>query len=628
MGRSRTTIDVSASGGRETVGRRESSTRTIVVVGSGRWVEVTAAGLAAAAIRRDGYGLLSAAQAGTSRLSGPGFAVVHHLSTGPRELVVAATGQTPDWSQIIERSDQLVVATTAAAAGSDAGHLRALQARGGRAAELVSGAVVVVAGADLALGREAGAFAGLARATVAVPHDPGAPTDPLQPSPLPPATRGAWDRAAELVGSDEVPLEDADTQPRIDVRSLMAEAPATDAPTSGQTGTWIEGPPRPKRRRWILLAIAAALIAVLALTPFVLGGGWPWGGPSAAPSGVSPVTPVQGWTDQATWVSPDLASGEEAPTVLVSGDAVITASEGTSSPELLALSSTDGAELWSSPIDGALTGPPQLITWQDKPAVVAATSNELYLWADLEGEAPAPRTWSFTEADVRLVPGSPVPLLANEETLTALVLTGDGLQRRSLPSGGQPIAADAEGQVMSVGPSGHWWSSTDDGQVSDGTLLTPPVYGSLPGRVLGVGGTTLVVNWTRNNRATYLAGYDITNGMNLTWKTTVQGRVDLGDFDTSPDGTWAAVGTQAVDLSSGETTPLADDWQTVRVLDDRAWGTKHAVDKGGAARPLDEPIGDPAGVPVAVTDSGLGLIVAAEDGGALRIYALQPDPDA
>src|SRR5690606_35120529 len=175
-------------------------------------------------------------------------------------------------------------------------------------------------------------------------------------------------------------------------------------------------------------------------------------------------------------------------------------------------------------------------------------------------------------------------------------------RRRALPSGGQPMAADLDGRVLSVGSAGHWWSSGDDGEVSDGTLLTPPAYGALPGAVLGVGGTTLVVNWTRNNRTTHLTGYDVTDQMEPTWTTTVPGRVTVGDFDVAPDGSWAAAGTVAVDLGTGAKEPLGQQWQTIRVTDERAWSRDAAAtSKGASTAPLPEPVADADGVPIAVT---------------------------
>lgn len=615
------------------MGQGQSAERTIVVIGEGSIATTTATMLAAAAIRREGYSLLTTS--GPAAPSGPGLVMVHRLSRGTHSLVIATATYPLHWSQIVERADQVVVASTTAEVTSAAAKLQVLHGWGGAASSLAARTVVVLARADAshpAPSEVTSRFASLARATLVVPHDSRMHADPLQQGTLPQASRTAWDGVMRVVGEDELSEDEMDTQPRIDVRDLFAGTPGGAPAPGAPANTWGGPRPTPRRGRWALVAVAVAVVVALGATPFVIAGGLPWGGDSAGGApGLSPVDPVHGWTSQAEWASPEIAAGDSAPTALVAEGAAITTTGDSAAPHLTALRTSDGAQLWSSPIAAALTGPPQLITWEDEPAVVAATANELYLWRHLgvEDETPTPQTWSFTEADVTLVAGSPVPLLANEETLTALVLHDGSLRRRALPSGGQPMAADLDGRVLSVGSAGHWWSSGDDGEVSDGTLLTPPAYGALPGAVLGVGGTTLVVNWTRNNRTTHLTGYDVTDQMEPTWTTTVPGRVTVGDFDVAPNGSWATAGTVAVDLGTGAKEPLGQQWQTIRVTDERAWSRDAAAtSKGASTAPLPEPVADADGVPIAVTGKGLGLIVASEGDGPSRIYALQPDPDA
>lgn len=614
----------------------QSAERTVVVIGEGSLGVTTAGMLASAAIRREGWSLLAPGAPTPPGTPTPppgrgGVTVVHRLARGNRGLVIATAAIPLHWAEVLDRADQVVIATTTADHESAATKLMALRGWGGDAAELASGAVVVLTRADPshpAPSEVVPRFRGLARSTLVVPHSAQASTDPLQQSTVPPAARTAWDGVIQLVGHDEVSEDEMDTQPRIDVRDLFAGQPGA-TPGSGPT-PFAPARPTHRRGRWALLAVAAALVVALAAIPFVLGGGLPWGQDSAATPGLAPVDPVHGWTSQAEWVSPDIAARGLPPTVLVAQGAAITTTGDATSPDLTALSTADGEQLWTSPIDGELTAPPQLISWLDQPAVVAATATDLYLWTDLASaeRAPSPRTWSFTETGMRLVPGSPVPLLASEDTLTALVLHDGSLRRRSIPSGGRPIAADFEGRVLSVASTGHWWSSDADGELTDGKLLAPPSYGSLPGDILGVAGTTLVVNWSRNNRTTHLAGYDVMDQMDETWTSTVPGRVRIDDFDVAPDGTWATAGTVALDLATGKDKDLGDDWQTVGMAGDRAWSRTDVTDRTGRTTPLPEPVADPTGVPVAVTGNGLGLIVASEAGGPARIYALRPDPDA
>lgn len=346
---------------------------------------------------------------------------------------------------------------------------------------------------------------------------------------------------------------------------------------------------------------------------------------SASPTGPAPVEPVDGWSDEAEWVSPALTKGNNSP-VLVAGSTIITTTSTSLGTELTALRAEDGERLWSDPIDGTLTGPPQLITHDDEPAVIAATENTLMLWSGLgtEGEAPEPETWDFTEAEVTLVEGSPVPLLANEETLTALVLVDDELTKRTFPSETRPLAADEKGRVMAVRDTGHWYAMTHESAKPEATLLKPPIIGSLVRDVLGTAGDTLVVSWSDGSGRSRLVGYDMTASMKPTWETPVRGRPKAEDFSASPDGGWAIVGNLAVDTATGETEQLPRDWKTLGITDDRAWSRTHVVTEDGRVEALDDGVEDRDGLPVAVTSDGLGLVVAAEDGKSPQIHALKP----
>lgn len=396
-------------------------------------------------------------------------------------------------------------------------------------------------------------------------------------------------------------------------------------PTDDETSE-DEAPARRPGRRWLIAVVAA--VVVISLVLLVCLGGRALvssGGDEAAPTGPAPVEPVDGWSTKAEWVSPALTKGNNSP-VLVTGSRVITTTSTAKGTELTAMDAEDGERLWSSPIDGSLTGPPQLITHDDEPAVIAATGNTLMLWSDLdtEGEAPTPETWDFTEAEVELVQGSPVPLLANEETLTALVLVGDELKKRTFPSSTRPIAADAKGRVMALRDSGHWYAMEHASTVPEPSLLKPPIMGSLVRDVLGTSGNTLVVSWSDGSKRSRVVGYDMTASMKPLWETPVRGRPEAGDFAASPKGDWATVDTMSVDTGTGEVEQLPRDWKTLGITEDRAWSRTHVADKDGRVTALEDEVEDRAGLPVAITPDGLGLVVAAEEGKSPQIHALRP----
>lgn len=424
-------------------------------------------------------------------------------------------------------------------------------------------------------------------------------------------------------GEAATDVEDAPFDMRDALGTAVAEPDSAGAETP--EGAWWTRDPR-------AAAIIAAILAVALLVATFFAGGALLGpgpeGPFTAPSGQAPVEPVAGWTQQADWISPELATaGQGAPPARVDGRIITTATT-TSGPALVAIRAEDGTREWVTPIEGDLTGPPTVITRGDEPAVVAATDHSLIVWpgSGAAGDPPAPRTWDFTEAGLELVPGSPVPLLANTETLTARVLVDDRLERVTLRSGTTPITAREDGTVISVGPDGHWVAQSPGEDPSEATLLQPPAFGALVDAVLGTAGSTLVVSWTHDDERSYLAGYD-TGAMELQWKTSVRGHPTREAFHASPDGEWAVVGSTALDLGTGEGERLPRGWETIAVTNERAWSSEDVVTRGGKVSPLDEAVADIAGVPVMVTADGLGIVLAT-DGDAARMYALRPDDGA
>lgn len=410
----------------------------------------------------------------------------------------------------------------------------------------------------------------------------------------------------------------------------VAPQPQQAAPQSHPAAPQTEDEPegRPRRRPWLIAIAAAALVVGLVAVAALAGRALLSGDDDeAVPSGPAPVEPVDGWSSTAEWVSPAVAKGKNSP-VLVSGSTVITVTSTSRGPELTAMDADDGTRLWSSKIDGKLTGPPQLITHDDEPVVVAATENTLMRWSDLEtegeNEPKTPETWDFTEAEVELVEGSPVPLLANEETVTALVLVGDELKKRTFPSDTTPVAADDKGRVTALRDSGHWYAVDHATRLPEATLLEPPMMGSLVRDVLGTVGSTVVVSWSAGGGTSRVVGYDMTASMKPLWETSVDGNPEPGSFTPSPDGDWAIVDTLAVDARTGETEQLPKKWKTLGMTGDRAWSRTHAVSNEGRVAELEDTVEDRDGLPVAVTSGGLGLVVAAEKGEARRIHALRP----
>lgn len=369
-------------------------------------------------------------------------------------------------------------------------------------------------------------------------------------------------------------------------------------------------------RRTVLLA--AGLTLAVGCTA---AGTW-WIQREREPSAVS-VQPVEGWTRQISWQSPPLAPTIHGSTpVLPLSGAFIAAIDTGDGGSLAAIDTSTGATLWAMPLDEPLTGPPQTIGPGQK-AVAATTAHTLTIWTDPNEATATSQTWTFTEADVLPVTDSPIPLLANPRTATAITVQDGELLRRTLPRDAQPFAADSHGRVLAATSDGHWWSLTDD--TGSPHMLQPPAYGARVRTILGVSGQTLVVSWTRDTANSILAGYAIEDGMDLSWEAEVSGKPAKAKFSVAPDGTWFIVDTTAVDAQTGQTRSLPEDWLTLSISNEVAWSQDHVAEKLKSARTLDRPVADPDGVPFAITADGLGLIVA-DNGSTTRVYALEPDP--
>lgn len=354
------------------------------------------------------------------------------------------------------------------------------------------------------------------------------------------------------------------------------------------------------------------------------GGAWMLSGRGDEPVDV-PVQVVPGWGQQAVWVSPGLLSADPVGrTVLVSGELVFITVETSDGAALAALRAADGETVWTSPLEGPLTGPPQLITYDGGPAVVAATATALLIWpADAAGGDQSPQRWSFTEADVILVPDSPTPLLVNRETLTALVLVDGALRKRELPSPAVPLlVATSAGEVVAVTETGHRWVLSGEGPSRQRSCCSPG-YGSLVVDLIGVGGHTVIVSWSRGKDGGYLVGYDAERGMRPRWELPTRAEVKAEDVKISPDGSWLIASRTAVEVESGRGRSLGAEWETVGITDTVAWSRGHEARKGAGSTRLARPVRDLAGVPVAITHEGGALVVASpSSGGVPRVYAV------
>jgi MinD-like ATPase involved in chromosome partitioning or flagellar assembly len=135
--------------------------------------------------------------------------VIHAVAAKYYRMILMDSGNDesdPMWLRMIDRTDQLVVATTTRDDHAEAGALllEALAERDEHSASLAEQAVAIVSQADPRatadqLRRIADGYRQLAREVVTIPHDPAMVGGPLRYGSLRPATQRAWLAAAAAV---------------------------------------------------------------------------------------------------------------------------------------------------------------------------------------------------------------------------------------------------------------------------------------------------------------------------------------------------------------------------------------------------------------------------------------------
>lgn len=141
------------------------------------------------------------------RLTPETFDAVHRVATKYYRLTFIDSGNDesqPHWLRMIDRADQLVMATTTRPDHAEAGRLLldSLRDRDTQSAELADNAVVIVSQADreeAAAETIAGGYDGLAREAVTIPYDQGMRSPWLRSAALAPSTWRAYRKAAAAI---------------------------------------------------------------------------------------------------------------------------------------------------------------------------------------------------------------------------------------------------------------------------------------------------------------------------------------------------------------------------------------------------------------------------------------------
>lgn len=143
------------------------------------------------------------------RLTMNEFDAIHGVAAKYFRLIFIDSGNDESadrWRRMIDRADQIVIATTARGEHAEAGALllEALRERGEHSAQLARDAVVVVSQADHKAGsaqaeKVADGFRSMARAASVIPFDPAMRAGKLSYDALKPETQRAWLAAAAAV---------------------------------------------------------------------------------------------------------------------------------------------------------------------------------------------------------------------------------------------------------------------------------------------------------------------------------------------------------------------------------------------------------------------------------------------
>ena len=147
--------------------------------------------------------------ASEQKITAEDFDALHEVASKYFRLNIVDSGNDESaerWLRMIDHTDQLVIATTTVEEHAEAGALllEALQARGGRYAELARDAVVIVSqsdrnGTDNQARTVAEGFSQLARAAVTIPYDPALRKGQIRYESLKPVAQRAWLAAAAAV---------------------------------------------------------------------------------------------------------------------------------------------------------------------------------------------------------------------------------------------------------------------------------------------------------------------------------------------------------------------------------------------------------------------------------------------
>lgn len=284
------------------------------------------------------------------------------------------------------------------------------------------------------------------------------------------------------------------------------------------------------------------------------------------------------------------------------------------SDERLNLLAADGSREWAAdlPVGGAeVIGAPRFVAYDDEPAVVLETSEELLFWPTGGGAHETVPLGS--EASPQYVGGS-VLVRSDEERLVA---SGGELVEVEMPDGGGAMLADGDRVLVAVanGP----WSWVDlEGQVEEVDPRRPEEAGEMLGIVTALR-EYVIIRWEAlRGDGEYLAFHDSGTGEAVGGAEIAEGDLDDAAHRSGPIGSeLLAYGPVVVDPGSGESAVVDGFEPTISagpLVYGELTGSTVAVDTAGEPADLEEGAQAPSGL------LGENAVVVHED----HLYAIPP----
>lgn len=268
-----------------------------------------------------------------------------------------------------------------------------------------------------------------------------------------------------------------------------------------------------------------------------------------------------------------------------------------SSDHLTAYAADSGVRAWSTDLGSSVTSGPSVTTVNHRHVIAAATTDKLYTldpatgtkigeWK-LSGSSSSSSgagsgTSDFSGGQVRMTATGPV---VTGQSNIARVIDGAHLVARVMPAGAVPVAPGPDGSLIAA-TRDRIYVSTSATVSGAGSAITPATNGTVT--VAGWTGTRLVLAYTASTSsadgvrlAAYAAPHSATGVWRSLWTSEllastsipVSGAETQLPLVTGPAGEWGIFAGTDINLATGATQALGDQWTTSAVGDAIGFGT-------------------------------------------------------